>query len=473
MANNSSSLKRHKRKLEPISIDELAGDSTMTGFSDLFKIPTGPNLQSPSASTNTWKRPIDILKEIPLLTTAQAEIDNATVVLETSGPVSSNARSALASAFSFDGLDTAGRVSVDYGQPRDDDCSIPGRSSNKFEPLLETTAVDTGEVKTKGNETVPLVSTILRRKLQIREARLVQEGHTYGEQTVYEALWKNGTVVSDSVRLLTIGFSRMAGIAGLAESNCKAAIAGLLDKLAIERLPDKNVSQGHTYRIYSWTAVLSRRRAAGLTHVIKSRGVVFVDPRTGQQLTLAKTPSRGLKTALSKTIRLETDGPVSKQQIVSSHSSSLTPVPLSSIPRPDALISFTVQQTAITDLAARLRNDLDPTFDDSAAGRLWRECHTSVPDCSTEEILHFVTLKAQKIYRDRNIRNPIGLLLMSIPDFFTGGAVHELRKQKGREEQHRQEMQEQQRKYWTDVAQDSKTPPEERKLASKFLEEMG
>ena len=470
MANNSSSLKRHKRKLEPISIDELAGDSTMTGFSDLFKIPTGLTPQSSSASANAWIRPIDILTESPLLTTAQAERDVATVVSETSGPVSA-AGSALDDLLSFN-LDTDGLISGDYERTRDKSCSIlTGGELDRVEPSPETCPLETGPSKTDGLETVPLVPTLLRRKLQIREARLVQEGHTYGEQTVYEALWKNGIIVSDSVRLITVGFLRMAGIAGLAESNCKAAVAGLLDKLAIERLPDKNVSQGRTYRIYSWTAVLSRRRAAGLTHVIKSRGVVFVDSGTGQQLTLAKTPSRGPKT-YSKTNGLETGGPVPGAQIDSSHSTYSTPVPLSSIPRPDALIRFTVQQTAITDLAARLRNDLDPTFDDSAAGRLWRECHTLVPDCSTDEILHFVTLKAQKIYRDRNIRNPIGLLLMSIPDFFTGGAVHELREQKGREEQHRQEMQEQQRKYWTNVAQDPKTPPEERELASKFLEEM-
>lgn len=467
MANNSSSLKRHKRKLEPISIDELAGDSTMTGFSDLFKIPTGPTPQSPSASANDWKRPFNVLKEIPLLTTARAETDN---VIKTSGPVSGAV--AFLDALSTDGSDTDGLVSADSERRVAKNHRVNSRRSKCVEPLLEKARAQTSPFETNGIETGPSVSALLRRKLQIREARLVQEGHTYGEQTVYEALWKNGTVVSDSVRLITVGFLRMAGIAGLAESNCKAAIAGLLDKLAIERLPDKNLSQGRTYRVYSWTAVLSRRRAAGLTHVIKSRGVVFVDPRTGQQLTLAKTPSR-LKTGPPKTDGSEIGGPVSGPRPDSNHSSSSTPVPLSSIPRPDARISFTVQQTAITDLAARLRNDLDPTFDDSAAGRLWRECHISVPDCSTDEILHFVTLKAQKIYRDRNIRNPIGLLLMSIPDFFTGGAVHELREQRGREEQHRQEMQEQQRKYWTDVAQDSKTPPEERKLASKFLEEMG
>lgn len=126
----------------------------------------------------------------------------------------------------------------------------------------------------------------------------------------------------------------------------------------------------------------------------------------------------------------------------------------------------------ITDLASRLRNDLDPAFDDSAAGRLWRECQNSVPDCTIDEIMHFVVLKAQKIYRDRNIRNPIGLLLMSIPEFFTGSAVHELREQKSREEKQQREIQEQQRKYWKEVADDPNTPSDERKLALKFLAEM-
>jgi hypothetical protein len=125
-----------------------------------------------------------------------------------------------------------------------------------------------------------------------------------------------------------------------------------------------------------------------------------------------------------------------------------------------------------SDLASRLRKDLDPAFDDSAAGRLWRECRSFVPDCTVDEILHFVGLKAQKIYRDRNIRNPIGLLLMSIPEFFTGSAVHELREQKDREEKQRRQMQEEHRKYWRQVADDSATSSEDRELALKFLTEM-
>jgi hypothetical protein len=127
---------------------------------------------------------------------------------------------------------------------------------------------------------------------------------------------------------------------------------------------------------------------------------------------------------------------------------------------------------AVSDLAGRLRDNVDPAFDDSAAGRLWRECRTSVPDCTIDEIFHFVSLKAQKVYSDRNIRNPIGLLLMSIPEFFNGSAVHELREQKSREENHRRAQQEQMRRYWGEVANDPNTPSEERELAAKFLAEM-
>jgi len=86
--------------------------------------------------------------------------------------------------------------------------------------------------------------------------------------------------------------------------------------------------------------------------------------------------------------------------------------------------------------------------------------------------MHFVQLKSQKIYRDRNIRNPIGLLLMTVPEFFTGSAVRDLRAQKRREEEQCRELQEQQRKYWKEVADNATTPPEERELALKFLAEI-
>ena len=276
MGLNLHSLKRGRPKLEPISIDELACDSTMTGFSDLFRIPTA--FGNPDGSRGL-KPTSDILEPVRTNTDASEAPPS-----ETDPPVS-ELRNVYQLPIQTEKADiNSGFLDDTGGLVSDPSISIE---------RVETDAPDTGG--SVSDASISMLSAPLQRKLQIREAKLVQEGHTYGEQTVYEALWKHGTVVSDQVRVITVGFLRMAGIAGLAESNCKTAVAGLLDKLTIERLPDRIIAQGRTYKVYNWSSVLSRRRTAGLTHVIKSRGVVFVDPKTGLPLTVAKTPPRRQK----------------------------------------------------------------------------------------------------------------------------------------------------------------------------------
>ena len=476
MVNNSRSLKRGKHKLEPISIDELAGDSTMTGFSDLFKIPTGVQQ---SRTTEGWKGRTEIL--LNRSETAGSEADPSEADGFETGPAKTGPP------------ETDPLASMSRTKPSRDGPS-PIQSAEAH--WAKTAGIKTGPPETDPPETDPLfwsespiqiVSAPLPRKFQIREAKLVQEGHTYGEQTVYEALWKHGAIMNEHVRVITIGFLKMATIAGLAESNCKAAVAGLLDKLTIERLPEKNIAQGRTYRVYNWTSILARRRAAGLTHVIKSRGVVFVDPNTGRQLTAPKTLPRRQGRKSGITVGRETTGGETGGSVSSGPRAVDSPIrfpvlsqthhetqPLSSSNRAtgDGPQEHSPLQSEIGDLASRLRNDLDSAFDDSAAGRLWRECQTSVSDCTVDEVMHFVVLKGQKIYRDRNIRNPIGLLLMSIPEFFTGNAVQELRAEKRRDEEQHRESQVQQRKYWKEVADDPNTPSDERELAVKFLAEI-
>jgi hypothetical protein len=551
---------RDRRKLEPISIDELANDSTMTGFSDLFKIPTEPKTLA-TVVPGRWSRAKDIVSKSALLsriapkeTLPRVSSRDLTKQVETSPPVIDGGAS-IPAVRQMESI-TPGGVAinethqpvlscdltkqVETGPPvidggastpaiRQTESITPGgvAINETHQPVLSPSVavpVETSPPASPGtvpgryeagppvlrppviakhveeihpgdtayppvtkaltDRSMPLSSfdlhdlrveitppvpapleitpsgtqppitggpvsgwavPVFPRKLQVREAKLVQEGHTYGEQTVYDALWKNANAVSESVRLITIGFLRMANLVGLAESNCKIAVAGLLDKLAIERLPDLNIAQGRTYKIYAWSAILSRRRAAGLTHVVKSRGVVFVDPKTGIPLTSAKTlPRKKVGTG-----GRETSPPVSSCDL-----------PAGSY------------QSTVTELASRLRQNFDPSFDDSAAARLWRDCQSSVPDCTIEEVVHFAALKAQKIYKDRNIRNPIGLLLMTVPEFFTGSALKEFRDQKGREVEQQREFQTKQREYWTLVAQDPNTPLDERQLAAKFLTEL-
>jgi hypothetical protein len=119
-------------------------------------------------------------------------------------------------------------------------------------------------------------------KPRIRRALLLSDGHSYGEQALYDALWTHAQPSDHPhTRLITIGYRTMSELARLTVNNCKANIQALAAKLAVEEVASYSHSQGRTYRIYSPEATLQRRQAAGLTHIIKTRGVQFVHPDTG------------------------------------------------------------------------------------------------------------------------------------------------------------------------------------------------
>ncbi len=120
---------------------------------------------------------------------------------------------------------------------------------------------------------------------RVRRAASAQDGHSFGEQALYDALWQHAHPYAAETRIITIGYRRMAELARLTVNNCKANIQSLIQKLAVEEVASFTHSQGRTYLVYSDAAITQRRREAGLTHYIKSRGVVFVDPDTAEPLT--------------------------------------------------------------------------------------------------------------------------------------------------------------------------------------------
>lgn len=57
-------------------------------------------------------------------------------------------------------------------------------------------------------------------------------------------------------------------------------------------------------------------------------------------------------------------------------------------------------------------------LDESALRRLWREARQIVPDATPEEVRHFFGERAHKVFRNRRVESPVGLLLSSIVDWF-------------------------------------------------------
>jgi hypothetical protein len=117
----------------------------------------------------------------------------------------------------------------------------------------------------------------------VRRAVRAEDGHSIGEQVLYEALWREAAPDTAESRVIRIGYGGMQSLCGLDKSNCKNNILALIRKMAIELVDAFSVrrNEGNTYRIYSREAIVRRRHQAGMDWVVRSRGVRFVDPPIG------------------------------------------------------------------------------------------------------------------------------------------------------------------------------------------------
>jgi len=131
----------------------------------------------------------------------------------------------------------------------------------------------------------PVVAPTTRRP-RIRKCAAAHDGHSLGEEVLYQALWKAAAAESAGARIIVIGWRGMSQLCRMTPKNCKINTQRLMRKLALEVLSPYNTPEsiGTTYRIFPSEAILCRRRAAGLEWVVRSRGVEFVDPATGMPL---------------------------------------------------------------------------------------------------------------------------------------------------------------------------------------------
>jgi hypothetical protein len=74
--------------------------------------------------------------------------------------------------------------------------------------------------------------------------------------------------------------------------------------------------------------------------------------------------------------------------------------------------------------------------DDKIVRRLIRNCWMQAPDCTAEEIIHFIEEKGSLVrVRDSRIYSPVGFLLTTVPKCFTGEAFRLYRDECARQRQ--------------------------------------
>ena len=302
---SGSSRSRLKHKLEPISLDELAGTTGMSGFGTLFTrdlsqaVPLLDKLSDvesaklvemesgapgsvavePSAldSTASDSTALDLTALVSKAATGVAELEEGALLA--AQPVSSAPET------------TAPPIgALETGAPESSAPKAPAPETHA--PITRTTIAQ--HLPPSASETGALLSSALvssgHRRPRIREALSMQDAHSLAEQAVYEAMYDAGQFFHGQNRILTIGLRTLAELSRMAYSNCKANVRSLIEKLAIDANEDFSFTDGRRYIIYGAGEVVKRRRAAGLTHVVRTRGVVFVDPILGLPLTGRPVP---------------------------------------------------------------------------------------------------------------------------------------------------------------------------------------
>jgi hypothetical protein len=268
---------------------------------------------------------------------------------------------------------------------------------------------------------------------KIRRAVKVQDAHSIGEQALYQSLWNAASPETADTRLIRIGYGGMQSLCGLDKSNCKDNVLALIKKLALEVISGFDIrrNEGNTYRVYSYGAILKRRKAAGLEWVIRSRGVQFVE-----QPPIGRTPIG------------DYDSPMGESPIAPEGDSPGGGVGESPIgPRGKTPIAFRkgikTEETepSSSGVIGEVLRQYSAVVDDEGIRRLVASCRALAPNCTEEEIAYFIHARAEQARASRSVRNLMGFLLVTVPRCFEGLAFQKFRAEQAQrraaEQQHR------------------------------------
>ena len=188
---------------------------------------------------------------------------------------------------------------------------------------------------------------------------------------------------------------------GLTVNNCKANLRSLQAKLAVEAEAAFSNTTATTYRVYSFAEILRRREAAGLTHVIRSKGSQFVHPETGIPVTgTAPVPVTGIPDWI-------TGIPGTGQKGIPDPGTHLRKKKEERDPQEDAAAAACVS----------LAVGKFVSISAAAAAKIVASCREYASSASSEEIAHFCEVKLLQIQRDPSVKNPIALLISSVQEY--------------------------------------------------------
>jgi hypothetical protein len=297
----------------------------------------------------------------------------------------------------------------------------------------------------------------------------VQDAHTGSEHLVYTTLWAEAGKIDPrrDYRDAAIEIRRIAANTGISPRNVTRILRSLEDKLSIRTLePESSRDRiGRKYRVFSMGRVLENCKNAGFEYVYRYKNAVD----------LARPFQSSPDGLVPETINRPPDNLASPDSLSPLAPDKLSPAPpdkLSSKP-PDKLsphsgikkrkeesgtTTTTEAETschpltschpsgdpAVEQLAAQLASWI--AIDDEAVQTIWTKCREGDSTCTPDEVAYMAAQKKPLLQnREHEFRNPVGLLISSVPKFFANGGGEVLKQhrkdvQRRREEtEHREE----------------------------------
>jgi hypothetical protein len=412
---------RQRSKLEPISIEELLNAPGMSGFVSFLNVKPWESQHVTPVETT----PVEATRaeEIP--------VDSATPPQEIN-------------------------YSPNFAQNHPDSNPLP--SSDIQQTWDNPTLVDSTRVES------------VYRRPRVKEVRVLQDALSFGEEALYNALWSHASQNTSDAKVICIGFERMSQLARLTDKNCKINCRSLIEKRVLEVVAETDFRAGRTYLIYSFKAALQRQKEAGLTHVIRTRGVLFVDPTSGKELT-STAHKRRHSTPVGSTAVANVSTRVDATESTPVISPYSTPVDSSAPIRNRQIRSQSTSASSVALIVQVLRDELG-VADDEAAIRIDGRCRANAPDVTEQEIAECVRTEAQRLRSNRRVENPLGLLIIQVPKRFEGETWRQHREQQlRRRESDEQERLEHERFRQEQLARyaDPTVSEEEKRLLRKLL----
>jgi hypothetical protein len=278
--------------------------------------------------------------------------------------------------------------------------------------------------------------------------------------------------------LLAMGYGEMSKRIRLSFNNSKATCLRLIQKLAVEEIaPEVSHERiGKTYRVFSYKAILERRRAKNMEWVVKNKGVEFVIPALGSsQGPTISGPVPDIRITGTvpdrNSVSITGRGALS---ISGRESVSITGSPLENSSREVLRQTPPSSSSAVAAVLSEYG-----TIDDDAVQKIITECNRNAPDATPEEVIHFIREKGSVVANGK-IDNPIGFLIVYVPKCFVGDTLKLYREQQrqrreaaDREAAEAREWAAEHRHQQEQILADPDASAEDKQWAHRFLSEEG